>query len=128
MYLKNIPFNYFEIYLSRFLKQKRFGKEINEVTNNYYDFLLKNKIWFIHKLSIEKEKEFRELDRMKINFKIPTIDSLIFFMAKSEKGYFVTNDHHHFLWNKELKKEYKREIKIISPQKALEIMKTLIKK
>lgn len=128
MYIQRIPFDYFEKYYSEFIKQKNFQEQVNKIINKYYSFLKNknNEVWFIHNCSIYKEKDFKEIDKLRLLFKLPLDDGLIFFLAKKEKGFFVTNDSHHF--NDKLKKAYSKEIKIVSPKRALERVKELIKK
>ena len=77
---------------------------------------------------ISEKKEFEEIDQLRIDSHLPFADSLIFFIAKKEGGFFVTSDSHHFLSNKPLKEKYESEIKIVSPNKALRIMNEYLKK
>jgi len=124
MYIKRIPFDYFDSYYSKFIKQKDFQEQVNEIISKYYLFLKNNSIWFIHNFSIQKEEDFKEVDKLRLSFNLPLNDCLIFFIAKLEGEFFVTNDHHHF--NKKLNNKYKEIIKIISPRRALEEANKLV--
>lgn len=127
MYLDGTPFQYYDEFRRRIIKNKNYQDEIKKTIDNYYRFFKKNKIWFIKKLGLFKEKDFREIDRLTIYFNIPIQDAIIFFLAKKEGGYFVTRDNKHFLENKELKKEYHKIIKIVSPNAAQFILKKEIR-
>ena len=123
MYIKRIPFQYFDKYYSNFIKQKNFKKQVENIVNKYYKFLTDNKIWFIDSMNITKKEDFQKIDDLKIDFRLPLGDSLIFFIAKKEGGFFVTSDMHHF---KDVGKKYANEIEVISPKQALEKAKKLI--
>ncbi len=123
MYIKRIPFDYFEKYYSSFIKQKNFRKELNEILIKYARFT--KKLWFIHTITISGLEDFSKIDRLRLIFRLPLNDAFIFFTAKKEGGYFVTNDKHHFN-NPKLKKEYETQIKIISPTQAIKEAKKLI--
>ena len=122
MYVKRIPFDYFDKYYSNFIRQQNFRKQIEEIITKYYGFI--KKIWFIHTVTISNLDDFSKIDRLRLVFKLPLNDALIFFTAKKEGGYFVTNDKHHF--TEKLKGEYNTQIKIVSPKKALEEANKLI--
>ena len=128
MYLEGIPFGYYNDYLSKFLKEKNFKKELDKIINKYYLHIVKNELWIIHTLKMIEIKDFKEIDKLRIDFNLPFADALIFFTATKQGGYFVTTDSHHFLDNKKLKDEYKSKIQIISPTKANEILKNPFRK
>lgn len=123
MYIKRIPFDYFEKYYSNFIKQKNFQKELSEILIKYAHFM--KKLWFIHTITISGLGDFSKIDRLRLIFRLPLNDAFIFFTAKKEGGYFVTNDKHHFN-NPKLKKEYENQIKIISPIQAIKEAKKII--
>ena len=123
MFKKGISFNYYTEYLNKFLKQENYKKDIEKAVEKYHKLFIKHKLWYTYKIGFKSQEDFEEIDKLKIKFRLPTLDALIFFMAKKDGDFFVTNDHHHFLKNKKLKEEYKRQIKILSPSKALEILK-----
>jgi len=125
MYLKQIPFNYLGEYKKDFLKNPGFKEEVNRVIDEYYDFLKRQNIWFIYGITVSELYQFKEIDKLRLEFHLPLSGALIFAMAKDENLYFVTNDEHHFLGNKALKRAYGKNISIISPKRAIEIIKSI---
>src|SRR3989344_94083 len=126
MYLKQIPFNYLEEYKRDFLKNTSFKEEVNKVIDEYYEFLKKQNLWFVNGITISELPQFKEIDKLRLEFHLPLSDALIFAIAKDDNLYFVTNDEHHFLGNKSLKRAYGKDISIISPKKAIEIVLEII--
>lgn len=125
MVIKRIPLQYHSEYLSKFLKQKNFRQQVEGTIDKYYKFLQKNNIWYIKGIEMPNITDFKEVDKLRLEFKVPLIDSLIFLTAKAVRGYFVTTDNHHF--NSKVKKAFKHEIEIISPKEALRKMKEIAK-
>jgi len=123
MYVKRIPFDYFDKYYSNFIKQENFRTQIAKIITKYFGFV--RKLWYIHTITISNHDDLAKVGRLRFGFKMPLDDALIFFIAKKEGGYFVTNDRHHFS-NPKLKKEYENQIKIISPTQAIKEAKKII--
>jgi len=125
MFLKGVSFDYFEKYYSKFLKEKDFQEEVEKIMEKYYSFLKKDGgLWYVNIFSIKREVNFKEMDKLRLKYRLSLGDSLIFFMAKLCKGYFVTRDGD-FKQNN-LPKDYKNDINIISPRQALQKAKKLL--
>ncbi len=122
MFRDRISFRYFTKYKGIFLKSKNYKEQVKETFDDYYAFLKEKKIWFINDVSVSSESQLREIDELHVTHDLPFADTLIFYVAQMEGGFFVTTDRH-FLDNKTLKKLYESKIEIVSPSAAIARMK-----